>query len=125
MFVSVDGVRDTPQQMVAFLDQFDPAFIGMTGDEETLREIGTEYGLIFSSEHVTLADDTSEHDAHQEHMEMAAEGETSLDEENYFVQHTSPSFVIDRNGLLRMVDFYGTTPSVIDESLRQVLEGTA
>lgn len=122
VFVSVDGKRDTPQQMAAFLDQFDPAFVGMTGDEVTLREIGAEYGLLFSPEHVTVADAPGEHDQHHEHMEQAAEGEEPLDAENYFVQHTSPSFVIDRSGVLRMVDFYGTEPHAIAESLRRVLQ---
>lgn len=31
---STDPVRDTPDRLRAFLDQFDPSFIGITGDEQ-------------------------------------------------------------------------------------------
>ena len=122
VFVSVDGKRDTPKQMTAFLNQFDPDFIGMTGDDTTLRRIGTEYGLIFSAEHISL---THDQDAHHEHLEQAAEGEEPLDQENYFVQHTSPSFMIDRNGVLRMVAFYGTKPQTMVAGIRQLLQEAA
>jgi protein SCO1/2 len=109
VFVSVDGVRDTPDVLTDYLSRFDPDFIGMTGDEATLRQIGAEYGLMFQLETVNVG---HEHDDDHEH---------DLDDENYFVQHTSPSFLIDRDGYLRMVYFYGTEPETIAEGIRQVL----
>lgn len=120
VFVSVDGERDTPEQMTGYLDQFDPEFVGMTGDVESLRRIGAEYGLAFSEERVTIAGDHADH-----HVEGDAEGDELLDQQNYFVQHTSPSFLIDRDGVLRMVAFYGTKPETIAASVRQLLQENA
>jgi protein SCO1/2 len=113
VFISVDGARDTPDQMTRYLNQFDPEFIGMTGDEETMRRIGTEYGLFFSQEGISLPHDHAE-----------GEDGYELDSQNYFVQHTSPSFLVDREGLLRLVYFYGTPVETITTGIRRILQET-
>ena len=114
VFISVDGKRDTPEVMNAYLDNFDPDFIGMTGDEALLREVGAEYGLMFQQEATTIDQQHEEGDDH--------EHDDELDQENYFVQHTSPSFLIDPDGYLRYVYFYGTDPDAIANSIQQTLQ---
>lgn len=109
VFISVDSERDTPDLLTRYLGNFDTEFIGMTGDETTLRRMGAEYGLMYQQETLNVG---HEHDHGHDH---------NLDEENYFVQHTSPSFLIDPDGYLRLVYFYGTEPDVIIEGIRQVL----
>jgi protein SCO1/2 len=113
VFVSVDGARDTPEVLSNYLGQFDAGFIGMTGDEAILRQMGAEYGLLFQQETISV---NHEHEEGYEHEHVEA-----LDSENYFVEHTSPSFLIDRDGYLRLVYFYGTDTDVIAEGIRQVL----
>lgn len=113
VFVSVDGTRDTPEVLTQYLGQFDANFIGMTGDKTTLRRIGAEYGLLFQQKTTSVGDG---HEAEHEHQEGH-----DLDAENYFVQHTSPSFLVDPDGYLRMVYFYGTKPEVIAEGVRNAL----
>ena len=112
VFVSVDGKRDTPAQITSFIDQFDPDFIGMTGGEDQLRAVGAEYGLVFSAENVATPEVSGD---------QAEAPDEVLDQENYFVQHTSPSFVIDRTGKLRMVAFYGTLPATLANQIRDLL----
>ena len=115
VFVSVDGKRDTPAQLASFIDKFDASFVGMTGSEAVLREIGSEYGLVFSEGELTAPPASDDQ----------VDGEDqALDQENYFVQHTSPSFLIDRNGFLRQIAFYGTQPAVLADHVRQLLEET-
>lgn len=111
VFVSIDGERDTPVVMAEYLARFDAGFIGMTGTNAQLAEVGAAYGLTY--ERVTAAA-PSEGEAGHAHTENA-------DLENYFVEHTSPSFLIDANGLLRMVYFYGTQPEAIAADIRQLL----
>lgn len=118
-FVSVDGLRDTPEQMTSFLDLFDGEFVGMTGTETQLRTLGAEYGLVFDRENLSEPAASNDGDDSQHHQ--AAENEPALDSQNYFVQHTSPSFLIDRNGTLRMVAFYRTAPDALVASIRQLL----
>ncbi|KPK63591.1 MAG: hypothetical protein AMS21_06605 [Gemmatimonas sp. SG8_38_2] len=54
IFVTTDPQRDTPQRMRQWLDNFDPAFIGLWGDHDEVNEIAGSLGLppsvIFESE---------------------------------------------------------------------------
>jgi protein SCO1/2 len=104
LFVSVDGERDTPSVMAEFLQRFDESFMGMTGDADSLRQLGAQFGLLFET--VVLGNDGSQRSATDQ-------------DENYFVNHISPSFLIDQNGYLSRVFFYGTKPNVIASHLRQ------
>ena len=113
VFVSVDSARDTPAVLADYLGQFDPDFIGLTGDEATLRQMGAEYGLLFQRDTITVGHDHADGDDH-EHAE-------ELDSDNYFVEHTSPSFLIDSEGYLRRVYFYGTDSERIVQGIRELL----
>ncbi len=96
VFISVDGVRDTPEVLARYLADFDPDFIGLTGDEVYLRQIGADYDLFF------------------ERREMGSEG-------GYTVDHTASSFLIDREGRLVMKFAFGTEPEAIAAAIRERL----
>lgn len=122
VFVSVDGKRDTPEVLKTYLAQFDPAFIGMTGSEAALRALGQQYGLLFElqtgqSQARNAGEAAHDHSTH----DHAADEKQQLDPENYFVQHSSPSYFIDADGYLRMVYFFGATPDAMAQGLRQLL----
>ena len=106
VFVSVDGERDTPQVMAEYLRKFDTDFIGMTGDPDTLKQSGTQFGLMF--ENIVFGADGTQRPATEQ-------------DENYFVSHISPSFLIDKDGYLSRVYFYGTEPEAIAADLREFL----
>jgi len=113
VFISVDGRRDTPDVLSQYLSQFDDDFIGMTGDGATLRQIGGEYGLLFQQEAA---------DSGHEPAQGGVQPRAGLDPMNYFVQHTSPAFLVDPDGYLRVVYFYGTKPGIIADGIRQILQ---
>jgi len=123
VLVSVDGRRDTPEVMADYLAQFDADFVGLTGSEDQLRALGAEYGLIFESTAVTTEPDpiaqASDHDhdaAHGSH----AHGE-DVQSDHYFVNHTSPSFLIDPDGYLRLLYFVGTRGDAMAAGVEQIL----
>ncbi len=78
VFISVDGGRDTPEVMQRYLSRFDDSFIGLTGDDATLTQIGPDYGLYYSLN--------------------KSEGE------NYSVDHTTVTYLIDPQG--KMIDLF-------------------
>ncbi len=78
VFISVDGERDTPEVMKRYLSRFDNSFIGLTGDDATLTQIGPDYGLYYSLN--------------------KSEGE------NYSVDHTTVTYLIDPQG--KMIDLF-------------------
>ncbi|MGW8391914.1 SCO family protein [Pseudoduganella sp. HUAS MS19] len=45
VFVTVDPQRDTAPRLKAYLEQFDPGFIGLTGSEEQMAAIRKAYGI--------------------------------------------------------------------------------
>ena len=114
VFISVDGTRDTPDVLARFLHQFDDAFIGLTADEATLRQIGAEYGLLFQQDTDNATQVQGDQHGHGH--------DDTLDTQNYFVQHTSPSFLVDPDGYLRIVYFYGTKPEIVAQGIRQMLQ---
>jgi protein SCO1 len=71
--------------------------LGLTGPEEEVREIGKEYGLFF---------------------EKNAE---TAEIENYLVDHTTQSYLIDRDGNLRVIYNYSAGPEAIVANIRQYL----
>ena len=86
VLISVDGERDTPDVMNAFLKKFSPEFIGLTADPSRIKPIAKEFSATFYKGH------TSE--GHQP---------------GYDVSHSPQIFVLDTNGLLR-AEFY--SPSI-------------
>ncbi len=96
VFVSVDGARDTPERLAAYVGAFDPAFIGLTGDDASIRTIGQDYGLFYQRQ-------------------------SYGDGDNYLVDHTASTFVIGPEGRLRVIIPYGTAPDVVVQRVRALL----
>lgn len=110
VFVSVDGERDTPAVVREFVNHFDPDFIGLTADDTTLKKMVADYSAMYK---------IPEHAHHS--ASAGGKSTTELASDNYFVEHTSPAYLIDAKGLLRMVYFYGSPPESIASGVRQVL----
>jgi len=47
ILVSVDPQRDTPERLGQFVHSFHPAFIGLTGDKDTLDRITADFGVFY------------------------------------------------------------------------------
>lgn len=99
VFISVDGERDTPEVMADYIARFDPAIVGMTGDEATLTRIGTDYDLYF-----------------------AKRADASGSTENYLVDHNSNTYLINAQGELVALYVYGTEAALIAQDIAGRLE---
>jgi protein SCO1/2 len=82
IFVSVDPDRDTPEKMAQYVAAFDPAFYGVHVAPELLAELKKGYS-VYAEKHVE-------------------EGKP-FDPVNYFVDHTSAVFVVDKDNKLREI----------------------
>jgi protein SCO1/2 len=96
VLISVDGQRDTPEEMNTYLNKFDPDFIGMTGDEQEVLRIGQDYELYVEKQAGSSADD-------------------------YMINHNPSIFMIDAQGRLVIVYMYGTEVEVITEDIQRML----
>lgn len=99
LFFSVDGARDTPEVLSAYLPMFDASFIGLTGDEVTMRNIIHEYGGEFYIRNA---------------------GGLKKD---YPVEHSAGSYLLNREGQWVRRFSYGTDPEIVAADIRGILKG--
>ena len=97
VFVSVDSQRDTPEVIERYILRFDPTFIGLSGDDETLTLIAPDYGLYYEL-----------------HLEQG---------EHYVVDHSTPSYLIDPQGQLVTMFAYDATVDAVVETIQAEMAG--
>ena len=96
IFVTVDPERDTPDLLKQFVPAFNPRFLGMFTDAETLKRLATEYKVVYQKTAVKAADD-------------------------YLIDHSAGTYVYDPQGRLRLLMPYGSSPDVIAQDLKTLL----
>jgi len=96
MFVSVDPDRDNTTRLDEYTDYFHPNIIGATAEKDVIDNITKLYGA-----------------AYQKVENNSAAG--------YLVDHSSYTYVIDKNGKLRYSLVHGTAPDEILKVVRELL----
>lgn len=82
IFITVDPERDKPELISKYLSEFSDKFIGLTGDEKQIQQATRAFRVYYSP------------------------GPKDRDED-YIVDHTIISYLIDPNG--KLADYYGQT----------------
>ncbi len=95
VFVSVDPARDTPERSRAYAAQFDGAFVGVSPSETELTTLLRDWGL-------------------------AAYPEGDPRTRDYTVAHPAHTFVVDRDGRLRLMIPPGVRSEDLAEDLRRL-----
>ena len=95
VMISVDGERDTPAVMRAYLEPLSKDFIGLTGDPRLVRDIAARFSAVFFK------------------------GIPGDDSGNYPVQHTSMIYLVDAGGTLR-ASFLAALLDQMSEEIKKV-----
>jgi protein SCO1/2 len=96
IFVTVDPQRDTPDLLKQFVPAFNPTFLGMYTDAESLRLLAKEYKVVYQKASIKSADD-------------------------YLIDHSAGTYIYDPQGRLRLLMPYGSSPDTIAHDLRALL----
>jgi protein SCO1/2 len=96
LFVTVDPRRDTPELLGQYVPAFDPSFIGLWGDAGATAKAAKDFNIYFQDR-------------------------PGKDAASYTVDHTAQSFVIDKEGRLRLVWPYGIEPAQMAGDLKVLL----
>ncbi|MBS0419531.1 MAG: SCO family protein [Proteobacteria bacterium] len=80
VYVTVDPERDTPARLKQFLANFDPTFVGGTGTAQQLEQVRKDYGV--TAKKIPY-------------------------EKSYVYDHSSFTYLLDRNGRIRTLMPYG------------------
>lgn len=97
LLVTVDPEVDTPDRLQTYVRAFDPAFLGLHGDETVLRQVARDFGAFGGEPH------------------MDDDGMTRL------IAHSSHIFGVDRAGRLRLLWGGDLTAEDLAEDLRSLL----
>lgn len=97
VFITVDPERDTWESLGAYLENFDPTFIGLSGTREELQQVWQDYGV---------------YQAKQESGSSAG----------YLVDHTARVYAIDINGNWRLTYPFGMEPEKIYQDVRHLIK---
>jgi len=94
LFVSLDPERDTPELLKDYVTSFDPRFIGLTGSKAEINAAAASFSVQFAK--VSLGND-------------------------YTIDHSTGSYVIDQTGRLRLVGTMQNSPDDWAQDLRTLV----
>lgn len=95
--VTVDPERDTAERLKEYLGRYGDGFVGLTGDDAQIQEVATAFGVYYAR----------------------YESGSAL---GYLVEHTASTFVLDRQGRLRIAVPYGALPEQVAADVRYLLK---
>lgn len=97
LFVTVDPVRDTPELLSKYVPSFNPAFLGLYGDNAATEKMAKDFKIIY----------------------RVAAGKSA---ESYTIDHSAASLVFDRQGHLRLFINYGLGADKIAPDIKKLLQ---
>jgi protein SCO1/2 len=97
VFITVDPERDTPAVLGQYVPQFDKSFVGLTGSVQAVTDVSKDFKVFF----------------------MKVPGRT---EKSYTMDHTTASYVFDREGRIRLFVRHDETAENIAADLKRLLK---
>jgi protein SCO1 len=96
IFVTVDPERDTPERLKLHMDNYDPSFIALTGDEAELEKVWDLFWI------------------YQARQEAIYPG-------GYLIDHTSRVYVLDGQGYLTMTFSFGSGSELMAQDISYMI----
>lgn len=101
VYITVDPERDDAKRMKEYLTVFDPTFVGGTGTAQQLAPVYKEYGIIANK--------------------VASKGAKKPTATDYSIAHSSYTYLIDKQGVLRALMPYGHDAADYEHDFRILL----
>ncbi len=96
IMITVDPERDTRERLDAFVRNFHPSFLGLTGSPEAIAQVAKQYNIFYAKDEGTDATD-------------------------YLMVHTASVTLIDPEGYIKLVYPFGTEPKAFAEDIAYLL----
>ena len=97
LFVTVDPERDTPERVQEYINNFNPAFVGLSGKLDDLQKVWQDYGV----------------------YREVVQGTSAA---GYIVDHTARVTLIDRQGNMRVSFGFATPVEDVVHDLKLILK---
>ncbi len=95
LFVTVDATRDTQEVLAQYVPSFNSTFMGLRGDAGQVDEAVKSFKAYYAK--------------------------PDVNEKNYTVDHSAGSYVLDKNGNVRIYIQFGEKPAHIAHDLQSLL----
>ncbi|KPC53533.1 SCO family protein [Amantichitinum ursilacus] len=95
LFVTLDPARDTSALLAQYVPAFNPAFIGLTGTDAQIAEVAKQYKVVYQKQ-----------------------GEGA----GYTLDHSAGSYLLDKQGHLRVLENYGAPVATLVADLKILIE---
>jgi len=96
LFVTVDPERDKPELLAKFISAFNPSFLGLYGDEDATKQAAKAFKVVYLKQPTTSG---------------------------YNVDHSAGTFLIDKEGRVRLLAPYNQRPDWFVDDIRLLLAG--
>lgn len=96
VFITVDPERDTPEILKAYMANFDPTFVGLTGTPEQLAAVAKDFKIYYKK----------------------VDGKTPT---SYTMDHSAGSYIYDTKGALRVYSRYGSGAQALQSDVKALL----
>ncbi|MBV1776555.1 SCO family protein [Burkholderiaceae bacterium DAT-1] len=96
LFVSVDPERDDVATLARYVPAFDKRFVGLTGSPEQIKSVADSFKIVYQKVN-------------------------GKDPKNYSVDHSAGSYILDREGKIRLFVNYGSGSSVFTHDIAELL----
>jgi protein SCO1/2 len=96
LFVTVDPDRDTPEVLRQYVPSFDPRFLGLYGDAEATARAAKEFKIFYQKQ-------------------------APKEAKSYSVDHSAGTYILDREGRLRLFARYGAGAPALLHDIRILL----
>ena len=96
VFITVDPERDKPEVLKAYMANFDPTFVGLTGTPEQLAAVAKDFKIYFKK----------------------VDGKTPT---SYTMDHSAGSYIYDPKGNLRVYTRYGSGAQALQSDVKALL----
>jgi protein SCO1/2 len=97
LFVTVDPERDTLEVLRQYVPSFDPRFLGLYGDTDATARAAKEFKIFYQKQPLT-------------------------DSKTYSVDHSAGTYILDREGRLRLYARYGAGAPLLLHDIRILLD---
>ena len=95
VFVTIDPARDDAAAMKQYVDYYGSGFVGLTGTAEEIAAAAEDWGVSYTR----LESDSAA---------------------GYAMAHSTDTYLVDADGMLRHHLFFGASPELIAEKIREV-----
>lgn len=96
LFVTVDPERDTPAQLKQYLSAFNPAFLGLSGDERATKDMASEFKVVYQKQ-------------------------TGQSPDQHTMDHSTGTYIFDTKGRIRLYVSNGAGSDVFAQDIAELL----